>query len=128
MRESMTKSFFDTIVIGGGLVGSAISFGLQRLDVNTLLLDEGDQAFRAARGNFGLVWVQGKGADFSPYAHWTWNSAENWGNLSDEIIDLTGNQLGYSKPGGLEIYCDEKDQRSNSCLLYINCHWQLIVM
>jgi len=52
---------FDAIVIGGGLVGSAIAWGLQREGLKTVLLDEGDHAFRASRGNFGLVWVQSKG-------------------------------------------------------------------
>ena len=75
----------DSIVIGAGLVGSAIAFGLQRKGIKTLLLDQGDQAFRAARGNFGLVWVQGKGSDFSPYANWTWTSAQKWQTLSNYI-------------------------------------------
>ena len=117
------KSFFDTIVIGGGLVGSAIAFGLQRLGTNTLVIDEGDNALRAARGNFGLVWVQGKGADFSPYAHWTWSSAEAWQTLSDEIIELTGSKLGYSRPGGLELCFDEKDLKARKDkLLRLQAH------
>ena len=37
-------------------------------------IDEGDTALRAARGNFGLVWVQGKGAYYEPYADWTMRS------------------------------------------------------
>ncbi len=45
-------------------MGAALAFGLQRRGLSTLMLDEGDMAFRAARGNFGLVWVQGKGTDF----------------------------------------------------------------
>ena len=52
----------DVIVIGGGLVGASIAWGLVHQGARTLLLDEGDVAFRASRGNFGLVWVQGKGA------------------------------------------------------------------
>ena len=32
------------------------------------MLDEGDVAHRAARGNFGLIWVQGKGAGLPQYA------------------------------------------------------------
>ena len=99
----------DTIVIGGGLVGSAIAFGLQRKGMKTLLLDQGDQAFRAARGNFGLVWVQGKGSDFPPYAQWTQLSAKLWQNLTDEILDLTRINMHYSRPGGLEICLDEED-------------------
>jgi glycine/D-amino acid oxidase-like deaminating enzyme len=46
---------YDAIVIGGGLVGSAIAYGLARSGQKAALLDEGDVAFRASRGNFGLV-------------------------------------------------------------------------
>lgn len=51
---------YDTIVVGGGLVGSAVGCGLVRRGQRLLVLDEGDVAFRASRGNFGLVWVQGR--------------------------------------------------------------------
>ena len=52
---------YDLIVIGGGLVGGAIAWGAARQGASVALLDEGDIALRAARGNFGLVWVQSKG-------------------------------------------------------------------
>ncbi len=42
----------DIAVIGGGLVGSAIAYGLARLGRRVALLDEGDVAYRASRGNF----------------------------------------------------------------------------
>jgi glycine/D-amino acid oxidase-like deaminating enzyme len=61
----------DVLVVGGGVVGTAIAYGLARAGERVALLDEGDDAFRAARGNFGLVWVQGKGAGTPPYARWT---------------------------------------------------------
>jgi glycine/D-amino acid oxidase-like deaminating enzyme len=48
---------FAATMIGGGLAGSAIAYRLARAGFRTALLDEGDVAFRAARGNFGLVWV-----------------------------------------------------------------------
>ncbi|MBE7219952.1 MAG: FAD-dependent oxidoreductase, partial [Caulobacteraceae bacterium] len=44
----------DAIVIGGGLVGAAIAYGLQRQGLSTVMLDEGDVAHGASRGNFGL--------------------------------------------------------------------------
>ena len=43
---------YDAIVVGGGLVGSAIAYGLQRQGLSTIILDEGDIAYRAARGDF----------------------------------------------------------------------------
>ena len=49
---------FDFAVIGGGLVGAAIAWGLARRGRSVAMLDEGDIAFRASRGNFALIWVQ----------------------------------------------------------------------
>ena len=55
-----TKAY-DLVVIGGGLVGGAIAWGAAHQGASVALVDESDVAFRAARGNFGLVWIQGKG-------------------------------------------------------------------
>ena len=99
----------DAIVVGGGLVGAAIAYGLQKKGLSTIMLDEGDIAFRAARGNFGLVWVQGKGADFPPYAQWTWTSAQAWPDLNAEILEITGEDIGYRRPGGAEICIDTEE-------------------
>jgi glycine/D-amino acid oxidase-like deaminating enzyme len=57
--ESMRR--FDAIVIGGGLIGTAIGHGLARAGLTVVLLDEGDIAYRASRGNFGLVLSTDKG-------------------------------------------------------------------
>ncbi|WP_049019878.1 FAD-dependent oxidoreductase, partial [Burkholderia cenocepacia] len=56
----MTVRRFDVVVAGGGLVGMAIAWGIARLGQRVAVCDGDDIAFRAARGNFGLVWVQGK--------------------------------------------------------------------
>ncbi len=102
-------SVHDAIVVGGGLVGSALAYGLQRRGLSTIMLDEGDIAFRAARGNFGLIWVQSKGVDFSPYAHWTWKSAESWADLNAEFKEIIGVDVGYRRPGGADICVNEEE-------------------
>ena len=61
----------DVIVVGGGLVGTAVAYGLAQPGKNITVLDEGDDAFRASRGNFGLIWVHGKGRGIPQYARWT---------------------------------------------------------
>lgn len=100
---------FDIAVVGGGMVGSAIAYGLARQGVKTAMLDEGDIAFRAARGNFGLVWVQRKGADAPDYAAWTRQSADSWPEFSEQLREETGVNTGYERPGGLEICVDESE-------------------
>jgi len=100
---------FDTVVIGGGLVGAALSYGLVRCGLTVAMLDEGDVALRASRGNFGLVWVQGKGLGRPEYAHWSRRSANNWSDFATELADLTDIDIGYSRPGGLLVALTENE-------------------
>ena len=51
----------DYAIIGGGVVGLSIAWGLLKKGRSVLVLDGDDGSFRASRGNFGLVWVQSKG-------------------------------------------------------------------
>jgi len=89
---------FDAIVIGGGLVGAAIGYGLVRDSLRVAIVDEGDIAFRASRGNFGLVWVQSKGLGAPHYQRWTRLSAEEWPALAQELGARTGSRWGWSSP------------------------------
>jgi hydrogen cyanide synthase HcnC len=110
-------SSFDLVVIGGGLVGSAIAWGAARQGAKVALLDEGDMAYRAARGNFGLVWVQGKGAGKPPYAQWTQRSARLWPELRDGLGEATGIQLGLEQPGGLYFCLSEAELEARASLV-----------
>jgi octopine oxidase subunit B len=100
---------FDAIVIGGGLVGSAIAYGLTRCGLATALLDEGDVAFRASRGNFGLVWVQSKGDGAPHYQRWTRRSADEWPALAARLEDETRIAVGHQRPGGIHLCLGEAE-------------------
>lgn len=107
---------YDVIVIGGGLVGGAIAWGAARAGAAVALLDEGDIAFRASRGNFGLVWVQTKGADLPPYAHWTRRSAALWPALAAALREATGIDPALQQPGGLMICLDAAEMAACEAL------------
>ena len=92
---------FDAIIIGGGLVGTAVAYGLARRGKKPVVLDEGDIAYRASRGNFGLVWVQSKGFGVPEYQRWTRRSSEDWAGFSTELLQETGIATGHERPGGL---------------------------
>jgi len=100
---------YDAIVIGGGLVGSAIAYGLQRTGLQAALVDEGDVAFRASRGNFGLVWVQSKGLGAPHYQGWTRLSSEEWPNLAAELKTRTGIDVGHEQPGGVHLCLSDEE-------------------
>lgn len=104
----------DTIVVGGGVVGLAIGVGLARAGERVCLLDEGDEAFRASRGNFGLVWVQGKGAGHVPYARWTLAAAAQWRAFAADLREASQVDVELDQPGGLTLCVEEGELRERT--------------
>ena len=99
----------DVAVIGGGVVGLSVAFGLAGHGLAVTMLDEGDVAFRASRGNFALVWVQGKGIDLPAYARWTLESALAWKDFAILLRQETGIDPALDQRGGLTACLSERD-------------------
>ncbi|MGY0788659.1 NAD(P)/FAD-dependent oxidoreductase [Azospirillum argentinense] len=107
-----TRSDCDVAVIGGGLVGSAIAWGLAQQGQTVAVLDEGDVAVRPSRGNFALVWVQGKGLGLPEYAGWTKMSSDTWTGFAERLQEQTGIDVCYRRPGGfLPLLSEEEMER-----------------
>ncbi|MGV7216273.1 NAD(P)/FAD-dependent oxidoreductase [Bradyrhizobium sp. UFLA05-112] len=105
---------YDVAVVGGGLLGSAIAWGLGRLGKSVAVLDEGDIAKRASRANFALVWVQSKGLGMPAYTVWTVRAARAWPMLAAELKDQTGLDVCLQQYGGFHLTLgeDEYEQRT----------------
>lgn len=108
----------DLIVIGGGLAGMATAYGLSLLGRQVIVVDEGDTAFRAARGNFGLLWVQGKGHGMSAYTHWTQASVRLWPQLAAMLLAETGVDVQLKQPGGFQLCLSEAELADEARLLH----------
>ncbi|MDH3377635.1 MAG: FAD-binding oxidoreductase, partial [Gammaproteobacteria bacterium] len=100
---------FDVAIVGGGLLGSAFGWGLAMRGTKTVVFDEGDNAIRTARGNFGLVWVQGKGRGMPEYARWSLQSSREWTEFAARIREETGVNTHYRRPGGYNICLDDDE-------------------
>jgi glycine/D-amino acid oxidase-like deaminating enzyme len=98
----------DVIVIGAGTVGAAIAYGLARKKLRVLVLDGDDRDFRAARANFGLVWLQGKGTNMPAYQRWTRASVDLWPDFNTELAGLTESDVQYERNGGLNFCLGEQ--------------------
>ena len=88
------------------------------------MLDEGDRALRAARGNFGLIWVQGKGADFPAYAAWTGASARRWPELATRLREETGIDVAFDQRGGVHLCLSRTGARDTLCACGTRCGWR----
>ena len=107
----------DVAVIGGGIVGTAVALGLVRKGLAVTVFDEGDAALRASRGNFGLIWVQGKGDTCGEYADWSRLSARLWPDLAAEFADQAGVDVQLSQPGGLFICLNDDELAARTEML-----------
>jgi len=104
-------------VIGGGLVGAALAYGLARKHLRVAVLDEGDVALRASRGNFGLVWVQGKGHGCPEYARWSLTSATLWKDLAAELREVTDLDVAHENRGGVLLNLSAGEDAANRATL-----------
>lgn len=114
----------DVIVIGAGVVGAAVACGLARHGLRVLALDGGDGDFRAARANFGLVSVQGKGLDMPAYQRLTQHSADAWPGFAAELAERSGIDVHHERRGGL-YFCLGADAFEARCQRLHRLHNQL---
>ncbi|MEZ5818703.1 MAG: FAD-dependent oxidoreductase [Hyphomicrobiaceae bacterium] len=117
MSVGAQRDDFDVAVVGGGLVGAAVAYGLGRLGNRVVVLDEGDMAVRASRANFALVWVQSKGLGMPEYAGWTVASAEAWPELAEELRRETRLDVHLEQTGGFHIALSEAELEARTSTL-----------
>lgn len=98
----------DYAIVGGGVVGLSIAWGLLKRGHTVHILDGDDGSYRASRGNFGLVWVQSKGLDQPEYARWSQRSAKQWPQFASELFEATGADLSLEQSGGYDFHLDEQ--------------------
>ena len=107
----------DVIVLGAGIIGSSVAYGLATSGLRTLVLDGPDTAKRASRGNFGLVWVHGKGLGMRPYARWSLASANLYGDFTAELRERTGVDCGYRRTGGVWLTLGKQEYEGHKELI-----------
>lgn len=98
----------DYAIIGGGVVGLSVAWGLLKRGLSVTVLDGDDGSFRASRGNFGLVWVQSKGMNQPRYARWSQQSAAIWAGFAEELGDNTGQTVPLEQNGGYDLHFSEE--------------------
>jgi len=106
------RSEADYTIIGGGIVGLSVAHGLLSRGHSVICIDGTDADFRASRGNFGLVWVQGKGFSAPHYAAWSQKAVREYPNFVAGLTDDTGIKISLQQTGGYEYFTDTESLNS----------------
>lgn len=100
---------YDVIVAGAGMVGAAIAYGLAGQKQRVLMLDGADTDLRAAKANFGLVWVQGKGYADPEYQKLSLDAVNAWPAFAELLEAESGISLDYQPGGGLHFCLSDEE-------------------
>ncbi|AWV05719.1 nopaline dehydrogenase (plasmid) [Burkholderia sp. JP2-270] len=86
-------------MVGGGIVGCALAYGLLEHGKRVLVLDGGDCDPRASKANFGLVGAYGKGYGAPRYQQLSRESVALWPEFAASLLDETGIDVEYENDG-----------------------------
>lgn len=91
----------DILIVGGGITGVALAYGLAGSGRRITVLDHQTPTNRASRTNCGLIWVQSKFLHLPDYARWGFLSSRAYPELVSELEALTGLRIPVQFRGGL---------------------------
>jgi len=108
-ESTLTLDEFDFAVVGAGMVGAAIGYGLAGLQQRVLMLDGEDTDLRAAKANFGLVWAHGKGLGRPEYQRLSVEACRAWPAFAGQLEAESGIDIGFQQTGGIHICLGEQE-------------------
>ena len=89
----MIKENAEVVVVGGGVIGTSLAYGMVKKGAKVILIDKVDNRLTASLGNFGLVWVQCKGKGMPRYVEWCIEAKERWPEFAENLETETGFDL-----------------------------------
>ena len=75
----------DVIIVGGGIAGAALAYGLAGKGCKATVLDAPTRTNMASRTNVGLIWCQSKFLHLPEYARWGFMSSRLFPELVREL-------------------------------------------
>ena len=91
----------DTVVVGGGIMGSATALHLRQLGQQVVLLERGLVSSQASGASFGNIRLQGRHLLQLPLA---WRSRRIW----DRLEELVGTNCEFENCGNLQVSYTEE--------------------
>jgi len=111
-------AFPRTVVVGSGIIGSALAYALAKRGAPVTVVDEDVPANRATRGSF--AWINAHRPEDADYFALRLDSMRLWRGLADEIDGLPvrlGGALNWEEPERIEAVARALDEGGNTARL-----------
>lgn len=92
---------FDVLIVGGGVTGAALGYGLAKNGTRVAVLDEVPSVDRSSRSNMGLIWCQSKALGIPGYVRWGFSSSKLYKAFAKELFETSGIDMEYTESGGI---------------------------
>ena len=112
------QASYEVVVIGGGIIGSAISYYLAKEHAKVAVLEENQIGLKATSAAAGMLGAhseyEGNANTFFSFARY---SQSLYSKLKGELHELSGIDLGFKKGGILKLAFCERDQKELATML-----------
>lgn len=97
----------DVAVVGGGVAGCAVAFGLARAGLSVALFERGGIAGEASGAAAGMLTPFSEGAEEGPALRWGRRALERFPSLVEELVEASGVDPEWVPAGTLRVAGDE---------------------
>ena len=106
-HDSSNKA--DVIVVGGGIIGSAIALRLARSGTSVTVIDRGQPCSEASGAAAGMIAPQGEVIEPEEFSKFCTASRDLYPELVAEVEGLSGERVNYRRDGTLLVAIDESE-------------------
>lgn len=99
----------DVVIIGGGIIGSAIAFRMARSGVKVAVVDRAEPAAEASGAAAGMIAPQGEMLEPDHFFELSKTSRDLYPDFATEVEDLTEEDIHYRQDGTLLVAIDEDE-------------------
>lgn len=113
----MITSHRRVLVVGAGVVGRSVAYHLTLRNFEVSIIDAGPDPSATSRASLGVL-THFNGGD-NPLSHFYRDGHDSFAELATRLHDETGVDIGWRKPGGIDlIFTDEDEEQAEESLRF----------
>ncbi|HZT71281.1 MAG TPA: glycine oxidase ThiO [Terriglobia bacterium] len=99
----------DVLIVGGGIIGSAIALRLARAGVSVTVIDRGEPCSEASGAAAGMIAPQGEVIEPQSFSELCTSSRDLYPAFVEEVEELSGEHVNYRRDGALLVAIDDHE-------------------